>query len=368
MSVSFGKTGIVRANGGEVNPNLLKNTDFSDKVTDFTTWDTEKNGTTYAVNWGGYNGGVANPTTCYHAHLTEFQGEWVYQYTRDVEGWLGISQGGLQSIIKPNTTYTWSIDEYRTTGASNCITAGIYYKKMSDGNNAFHSGCPHGSGADLRDQWVRRVYTFTTGEVYTGSNIQFYIYGYYGGQGTIYMRRPKLELGATPTPWALADSEVYPQNNLINGLIAGGRTTVSGSTVTALLSQNQDTYFRFKCSEGLIAGQLYTLSMNCTGFLEDSNYLTCGVISQNSGKNLILRNGYCSLTFSPDSDIAAETNIIVDDLNRTTAGTLHDLQLTNIALIKENPKNVHGFIENPAANSTMRVYQSYIETAEFIEW
>ncbi len=209
MSVQFYKTGIIQVSGEYTNANLLKNTDFSLQTTNFTTWDTEKNGTHYATNWGGYNGGVTNPTTCYHAHLVLFQGEWVYQYTRDTETWLGISQSGLQSVIQPNTTYTWSIDEYRPTGANNYITAGIYYKKTSDGSNGFHSGCPHGDGLNLRDQWVRRKYTFTTGEVYTGAGISFYIYGYYGGTGTIYMRRPKLEINSIATPWTPHSSEGY---------------------------------------------------------------------------------------------------------------------------------------------------------------
>ena len=213
MSIEFFKNGIVQANGDIVNKNLLKNTDFSSKTTNFTTWNTDKNGTMYANSWGGYNSGVSNPTTCYHAHLVLFQGEYVYQYTRDVETWLGVSQGGLQSVIQPNTTYTWSIDEYRVSGANNYITAGIYYKKTSDGSYSFHSGCPHGNGENAFDKWIRRYYTFTTAEVYTGANISFYIYGYSGGVGTIYMRKPKLELGSKATPWVLSETENYAEWN-----------------------------------------------------------------------------------------------------------------------------------------------------------
>lgn len=216
MSVSFNKTGIISANNGIVGANLLKNTDFNLQVTDFTTWNTEKNGTHYAVDWGGYNSGFSNSDTRYHAHLALFQGEWVYEFTRDTETWLGVMQGGLKSIIQPNTTYTWSIDEYRTTGANNYITAGIYYKETSSGSNGFHSGCPHGDGSDLRDQWVRRKYTFTTGDVYTGAGISFYIYGHSGGAGTIYMRRPKLELGSTPTLW-VPSVEDYGDIPLLHG-------------------------------------------------------------------------------------------------------------------------------------------------------
>lgn len=89
-SVSFDKNGIVSAGGDFVNPNILINSDFSNKVTDFTTWNTEKNGNMYANYWNGYNSGVANAATCYHAHLVLFNGEYVYQYTREAETWLGI--------------------------------------------------------------------------------------------------------------------------------------------------------------------------------------------------------------------------------------------------------------------------------------
>ena len=227
MSVSIQKSGIVSASGSTVNPNLLVNSDFHSTYQQTTGWDTAKNGTTLAISWGGYNGGVSNPSTVYHAHMKQFDGEWVYEYIRDANNsWLGVSQGGLQSVIQPNTTYTWSIDEYRVNGSNNYITAGIYYKLTSDGSNGFHSGCPNGTANESGyDKWIRRYYTFTTGNVYTGAGISFYIYGHAGGSGTVYMRRPKLEIGSVPTPWCLSESEgivsesdgfvEYPVNNSI---------------------------------------------------------------------------------------------------------------------------------------------------------
>lgn len=213
MSVNINNQGLVNASGEEISSNFFTNSDFASTYSE-TRWDTDKNGTILASSWGGYNGGVTNPTTVYHAHLTQFQGESVYQYTRTAnETWLGCSQGGLQSIIQPNTTYTWSIDEYRTSGSNNYITAGLYYKKTSDGSNNFWAGCPHGSGEDAFDKWVRRYYTFTIEEIYIGANVSFYIYGMSGGNGTIYMRRPKLEKGSVPTPWTKKDSEGYTINN-----------------------------------------------------------------------------------------------------------------------------------------------------------
>ena len=211
---SITQQGIASASGQEISANLLKNSDFSTTYQQTTGWDTTKNGTTLASSWGGYNGGVTNASTVYHAHMVQFQGEWVYVYIRtSAESWLGVSQGGLQSVIEPNTTYTWSIDEYRTNGSNNYITSGIYYKRNSSDTNGFHSGLSHGEGETAFDKWVRRYYTFTTGDVYTSSGISFYIYGQTGGTGTIYMRRPKLEKGSVATPWTKAASENWDVTN-----------------------------------------------------------------------------------------------------------------------------------------------------------
>ena len=122
-------------------------------------------------------------------------------------------------------------------------------------------------------------------------------------------------------------------DNLIDQLYSGGRTTLSGRTITALISQNQDAYFYFSCPEALTAGQNYTLSLDCSGFTSSDNYLVWGVIAQQGGKNITIKNGHCSATFSPDSDIAADTKIIIDDIDRSHSG-LTDLTITNIKLEK----------------------------------
>lgn len=137
---------------------------------------------------------------------------------------------------------------------------------------------------------------------------------------------------------AIEDKETYlirrtPGYNLINNLYAAGRTTINGSTITLLLSQNADTYFNVSCSEPLIAGQQYTLSLKCSGFPTSENYLVFGIISQNSGKNITMKNGYCKATFSPTTTIAANTKIILDDLTRTYCG-FQDVTVTDIKLEK----------------------------------
>jgi hypothetical protein len=70
---------------------LLLNTHFDNRYNQTTGWDTTKNGTLLAYSWGGYNPGAANQATCYHAHLKLFNNEYVYEYIKDTETWLGIS-------------------------------------------------------------------------------------------------------------------------------------------------------------------------------------------------------------------------------------------------------------------------------------
>ena len=118
------KQGLVNASGKEIGTNIVINSTFANTYQQTTGWDTSKNGTTLASSWGGYNSGVSNPSTVYHAHMKQFQGEWVYEYIRtSAESWLGIAQGGIQALILPNTTYTWSMDEYRPSGSNNYTTS-----------------------------------------------------------------------------------------------------------------------------------------------------------------------------------------------------------------------------------------------------
>lgn len=214
IAVQFEKTGVVNASGETVNPNLLTNTDFSQTYQQTTGWDTTKNGTTLANSWGGYNSGVTNASTVYHAHLTSFQGETVYAYIRTAdESWLGISQGGLQSKLVANTTYTWSLDQYMI--GNNFCTAGVYFYKLGGTSAGFHAGCP-GYATEL-NKWVRCVYTFTLpSDIDLSKNVSMYIYGHNGDgnkQGTVYMKRPKLEIGSVATPWCPAESEGYVETN-----------------------------------------------------------------------------------------------------------------------------------------------------------
>lgn len=188
-----------------MNPNLVINTDFHNTYQQTTGWDTTKNGTTLASSWGGFNSGVANASTVYHAHMTQFQGEWVYVYIKDANNsWLGIAQGSLQSKLAANKTYTWTLEQYRT--GNNYCTAGLYFYKTGATSANFHCGCP-GYATEL-NKWVKCTTTFTLPlDIDLTKGVSMYIYGHANGNGTVYMRRPKLEVGDHSTPWCLAESE-----------------------------------------------------------------------------------------------------------------------------------------------------------------
>lgn len=215
MGVNITRSGVVTQNGVVVTPNIFVNSDFHSRVENFDTWNVEKNGTVYANYWGGYNSGVSNAATAYHAHLTNMNGEWVYEYIRDTEGWLGISQGGLQSKLTAGATYIFTCEQYCPTGSKNFLHGGFYYALTTSGNtgNGFRSGTFSGSmQSDTKDKWVKIQHLFTiSADANLSGNVSFYIYGYgngtSGNTGTVYMRHPKVELGTTATPWTLAESE-----------------------------------------------------------------------------------------------------------------------------------------------------------------
>ena len=216
VSTNLNKQGVWTVNGESTNPNLFLNADFHATYNQSTGWDTTKNGTLLATNWNGYNSGVSNPSTCYHAHLTKLNDEFVYEYIKETETWLGVNQGGLQNKLLLNTDYTFSVDQYIINGSNNYLRGGLYYYKTGATSAGFHLGQFSGY-LEEKGRWIRIIYHFTTSsDMDLTKGVSWYIYGHYG-TGTVYMKQPKLEIGNKMTPFTLSSSEGYMEGN--HGLI-----------------------------------------------------------------------------------------------------------------------------------------------------
>ena len=189
-------------NNGFGNPNLFSNSHFDSRYT-VSDWDTSKNGDLCANGWGGYNGGVGNPSTVYHAHLQEHEGEYVYNYHKTSnEEWLGISQY-ITGSVEVSKTYTFSCELKRISG-KNFANGGLYTKANSSAiNNTFVNWFEFSEFNSVTDnKWHKYSYTFTIdSSVYLTNGAYWYIYGHSWEDGEFLMRRPKLEEGSSTTPW-----------------------------------------------------------------------------------------------------------------------------------------------------------------------
>lgn len=190
--------------------NLLINTGFLLHTSQTTGWDTPKNGTLLATSWGGYNAGVTNAATVYHAHLKEVNGKYVYEFIKTAnENWLGISQGGLQTKLVAGKPYTFSWEEYHVSG-TNRVATGLYYFLPNATSAAFHLGIDQDSDATRElNKWQKFSYTFIapTNADWT-KGMTWYIYGHYNNNGTFYLRHPKLAEGSKPTDWTPAPQDL----------------------------------------------------------------------------------------------------------------------------------------------------------------
>ena len=190
-------------NNGWGNDNLLLNTHFDSRYTQLTGWDTSKNGTLLADSWNGYNAGVTNQATVYHAHLKEFNNEYVYEFIKTSnESWLGINQNSLQTRLTAGKTYTFSWEEYHIDG-TNRVGTGLYYVKTGATSANFHLGIQEASDITREiGKWQKYTYTFIApNDADWSKNMIWYIYGHYNGNGTFYLRHIKLEEGSEATPW-----------------------------------------------------------------------------------------------------------------------------------------------------------------------
>lgn len=151
-----------------------------------------------ASGWGhGYNGGVTNPGTGYHAHwqLIDNLPTMVFPNINSPYGqtgrWLGITTPPLQSVIGPNTTYTVSFDAKGSVDGVK-VRSGYYYRITGATSNNFHDGQ---KDFTLNTTWKRYTYTYTTLPTLNASaSACVYFYGHIGIEGISYIRNIQIEL------------------------------------------------------------------------------------------------------------------------------------------------------------------------------
>ncbi|WP_297712026.1 hypothetical protein [Clostridium sp.] len=194
--------------GGE---NLFLNANFAKRYTNNSIgWDNSKNGTTFADSWSCYNGGVTNPSTGYHAHLYEKDGEWVARYVNESDKrWKAFSQG-LSDYAKkqlvPGEKYTFSVDIYSENVG--CYLHGGLHSYRKDGETrGFYSGS-YGLQPIILNKWVRMSWTFTLdSDIDLSKDMAWFIYGYQGSVGTIYMKKPQLQRGTKATDFSISQED-----------------------------------------------------------------------------------------------------------------------------------------------------------------
>lgn len=189
--------------------NLLENTNFVSLTTGSGT--TSKNPNVYAENWGGYNAGITNPTTNYHAHIdtTTFK-EPVYEYNESdgTRHWKGINQSkNLNTKLSANKQYVISFDAY-ATGDGTKAFGGFYYTKTGGTSTSFHAGQYNITDIEV-GKWKRYTANVPIGsDIDLNKSVSFYIYGYgFTSNSILYIKNIKLEEGESSTPWTPATED-----------------------------------------------------------------------------------------------------------------------------------------------------------------
>lgn len=194
--------------GGE---NIFLNANFAKRYTNNSIgWDNSKNGTTFPDSWGCYNAGVENPSTGYHAHLYQKDGEWVARYVNESDKrWKAFPQklsDYAKKQLVPGEQYTFSVDLYSEN--EGCFIHGGLYSYRKDGTTrGFYSGSYTLQPTTL-NKWIRMSWTFTVhSDIDLSKDMEWYIYGHRGAVGTIYMKKPQLQRGTKSTDFSISQED-----------------------------------------------------------------------------------------------------------------------------------------------------------------
>lgn len=240
-----------------------------------------------------------------------------------------------QSCLTPTTipigTYVGALPGSTAWVGNNVITYSMYIKNISNVDvNARCSpllvagsyGTVQGNVIKSGEEgWSTITVDLTDDLKYTG---QIYTYIQNGSAGSvpsspnILVQYAQAEIGNIRTTWTLGGTTNGAEENLVIGLKAGGRTTVSGSTVTTT-GENADTYFYLLTSKAMELDCMYKLSCLASNIPAGTSF-TFPIASQsNTGIGTItIKNGYNEFIFKANSTcVNAGTQVILDDTLRS---------------------------------------------------
>lgn len=232
--------------------NSLKNSNFSSYiVNDSISWDKSLNGNLQASGWGsGYNGGVADPTKGYHAHLdiTTFGYPVVAFINKNSiidrkNRWMGIAEDVVAEFARNNVAgkeITISMDIWSDTKGFR-INGGLHH--FIEGNTAqsFHSGQYVFNVSEV-NRWERYTFTMKLHNKYDVTKVaRFYIYGGEGIEGVAYVKNVKLELANVATAWTPAPEDQVTTDEFNKKTTEIEKSVEGVTTSVSTVQKNQGT-------------------------------------------------------------------------------------------------------------------------------
>ena len=193
--------------------NFVLNGDF--KKTTTMGGKTDKHHDLYATSWVGYNGGIPNPTTSYHAHIdNDTFGFNVIEFNESdgSRNWKGLHQG-VKSTFQTGGNYRLSVDVY-VTGTGTKLYGGFHYFKLGETKQAFHSGMFNfDTSKFILNEWQRvSIEVPYPVDIDTAQDIRLYLYGYdFTSNCIMYIRNVSLNKSSQTTDWTPAPEEIQSQ-------------------------------------------------------------------------------------------------------------------------------------------------------------
>lgn len=203
------------------------------------------------------------------------------------------------------------------------------------------SASPPATSADKPYMWTKTVYTYTDSTTSTTYSV-----------------------GSTPE-----GITVGGRNLLMKYISAGGRTSKIDDLAIKVGTEVGNASFKLKAHQKLIKGEIYTISCDASNVPSGFNW-SFGVTAQRAAWQLYInKNGRCSATGTPNADVAAGAEFILDDLNGRPS-TAPNIILSNFKLERGNkdtdyipaPEDVDSKVQ--AAQDTANTASSKADTAQ----